>query len=251
MYDWPETTPDWDRFWEKLREAIESKGVPAPQCLARTGDHRADWTDPDLLVGQTCGWPFVSHLVGKVEPFARFDFGLGGTKGNYHSVIIASSAQKEALALIMDQGAAIAINGFDSQSGFRSLSTLLAAPLELPVDRFVVTGGHRNSVKAVAEGQAAFAAIDAVSWRLAQQYEPAANRVREIGRTGSAPGLPLITSLKYAQFGPALLQAMADTVAMLAPQMAIGLKGVVAAKAADYAVLSNPPYDRLRVARPA
>jgi ABC-type phosphate/phosphonate transport system substrate-binding protein len=61
--------------------------------------------------------------------------------------------------------------------------------------RFVETGGHRASIKAVAAGQADLAAIDAVTWELALRHEPAAASLRVIDTTKPTPGLPYICAL--------------------------------------------------------
>ncbi len=59
----------------------------------------------------------------------------------------------------------------------------------------IETGGHRNSIKAVAEGRADVAAIDCRSWHLARLYEPAAQQVQVVGWTAKRKGLPFITAL--------------------------------------------------------
>lgn len=59
--------------------------------------------------------------------------------------------------------------------------------------RIVETGGHRASVRAVAEGRADLAAIDCRSWALALRHEPCARRLVVIGWTAERPGLPYVT----------------------------------------------------------
>jgi ABC-type phosphate/phosphonate transport system substrate-binding protein len=87
----------------------------------------------------------------------------------------------------------IAFNGMDSMSGWHGLSRDAArAGRAMPGGR-LRTGSHRASIKAVASGEADFAAIDCVSWAMALAFEPAARSVHVAGWTAERPGLPLIT----------------------------------------------------------
>ncbi|MCU0789428.1 MAG: PhnD/SsuA/transferrin family substrate-binding protein [Nitratireductor sp.] len=248
MYDWPEVSPAWDRLWALIRPALAARGIEAEPELRRNPDHESQWTDPGLLVGQTCGWPFVSRLREKVVPFARFDFGLGGRPGDYHSVYI-TSGEADPGELIRDPSAIIAVNSFDSQSGFRALHELVGEPLGVPESRFLVTGGHRNSIRKVAAGKAQLAAIDAQSWRLALAHEPAAANVRVEGRSSDVPGLPLITAPAFASSSGDLFSSVSSAAGELADDVrrALGILGVVTAKAEDYAVLTSPPFGMLSV----
>ncbi len=248
MYDWPEVSGEWDDYWSLVATSLHEAGISAPARLAREGVYEDQWTQPNLLIGQTCGWPLISRLRGKVVAFARFDFALGGRDGDYSSAVIARSADQSAREILADPSAKIAINGFDSQSGFRALASLLEEPVTVSKDRFIVTGSHRNSVRAVASGHADIAAIDAVSWRLALRFEPAAKSVCWLASTAEVPGLPLITSLKNAQKASAFLAAMSDAATEMQSQNATGLIGVVAASLDDYAVLAHPRFARLQVA---
>ncbi len=248
MYDWPEVSQAWDLLWALAREQLSERGIEVAWALARDGDHEAQWTDPQLLVGQTCGWPFVSALKDKVTPFARFDFGLGGRPGDYHSVYI-TMGERDPRQLIADGNALIAVNSFASQSGFRALSELADKPITLPASRFLMTGGHRNSIRAVAEGRAQLAAIDAQSWRLALGHEPAARKLHVSGRSSNVPGLPLITAPAFTGLAPDLLEALKIAVDSLpaTERGALGLVAAVEASATDYDVLTQPPFGTVSV----
>jgi ABC-type phosphate/phosphonate transport system substrate-binding protein len=249
MYDWPEVSQFWNGLWQRASFHLQRNAIAAPAELSRDGDHEQQWESPDLLVGQTCGWPFVSRLRDKVLPFARFDFGVCDTPGDYCSVVIAADASSSPQAILNDPQAIVAVNGFDSQSGFRALSTLVGAEKTLPVDRFLVTGSHRGSIKAVAAGRAAMATIDAVSFRLAQAVEPETARVAILARTLPAPGLPLITAPRFAAQQQATFSALAAAISDIGgSQNPVGLRGIVPAGAADYAVLARPPFGSLIVA---
>jgi len=93
-------------------------------------------------------------------------------------------------------GARFAYNGPDSMSGIMGLTRDLEAlgeSLDIFASR-IETGGHRNSVRAVAEGRADVAAIDCRSWELAKLYEPAERSLHVVGWTAKRKGLPFITA---------------------------------------------------------
>lgn len=248
MYDWPEISHVWDQLWRFVRGDLVSAGMAAEEALMRPRELDAAWRDPALILGQTCGWPYVSRLRGVVAPFARFDFSLGGMPGDYHSVYIAGDGDDPA-ALLARPDARLAVNAPDSQSGFRALSELAAGPMSLPRERIVFTGSHRASIRAVAEGLADLAAIDAMSWRLALLHEPAAQQVSVAGRSSPVPGLPLVTAIAFRASVPLLFEAVSAAIEGLnsADREALGLSGVVAAGEDDYRVLEEAPFGRLAI----
>lgn len=248
MYDWPEVSGAWDRFWALAQAELAASGIEAPAALTRQDDAAALWADPGLVVSQTCGWPFVSLLSQTVIPFARFDFGLSGPPGHYCSVFIGADPGKPA-QLLASPSTTVAVNDPGSQSGFRALGECCEQPTRLPRGRILLTGSHRESIRAVAEGRAGLAAIDAVSWRLALAHEPAARKVAVLGLSDPVPGLPLITARGMAARTPALRAAISAAFRKLPCDDCglLGLKGVVPAAASDYEVLKRPPLGWLSI----
>ncbi len=57
-----------------------------------------------------------------------------------------------------------------------------------------MTGGHLNSAKAVAEGRADIAAIDALTWKMIKRWDGFAQDLREVATTTPTPALPMITA---------------------------------------------------------
>jgi ABC-type phosphate/phosphonate transport system substrate-binding protein len=81
-------------------------------------------------------------------------------------------------------------------SGIIALTRDLAAmgeSLDIFSER-IESGGHRNSIVAVAEGRADVATIDCRSWALARRFELAAGGVQVVGWTARRKGLPYITA---------------------------------------------------------
>lgn len=231
MYDWPEVRGATDAFWAALRDALRGRGIAAPDALSRDRPYGAAWTDPGLVLGQTCSLPYRTRLHGAVTLIGAIDFALAGCPpGFYRSALVAAADDpREGVGAYL--GARFAFNATDSQSGWGALTEALG-----PLDpaQGLETGAHRASIAAVAEGRAEIAAIDAVSWRLAEAWEPAAVRVRVVGLTRPTPGLPLITAAGRdpAPFAAAVEAAIAalDPV----PRAALGLRGFVPLVPEDY-----------------
>ncbi len=107
---------------------------------------------------------------------------------------------RPARLLIATPTAFIAINASTRRAAFAHFPTSPMRRSNFPAgSRFHLTGSHRNSIRAVASGEAQLAAIDAQSWWLALAHEPAADEVRMAGRSVDVPGLPLITATAFAK----------------------------------------------------
>lgn len=234
MYDWPEVQAETDALWRAIREGLRARGVEAPANLLRPGRLPEDWLSPDLLLSQTCGLPFARSLRGRVDLVAGADHGLPDlAPGTYRSRVVVR-AEDDAQGIEGLRGRVLAINSADSQSGAGSIRRVLAALPQPVVARVVETGAHRESIRAVAEGRADAAAIDAVGWELALRHDPLARRLRVVASTPETAGLPFITR----RGGPveALRTALAEAVEAVGPSVreAILLRGIVHRENADF-----------------
>ena len=194
MYDWPEIGTQTDALFSAIAERLSLLDQPAPQALTRDREPEALWQDPDLLLAQTCGYPYATVLKDKVKLVVTPGYAVDGlTPGTYCSVIITSRAKGNCPLGDLMAGR-LAYNGRVSQSGFAAALRLMES--ESVVSNFppLETGSHRASIRAVADGLADWAAIDAVSFALAERHEPATRAVTIAARTPLTPGLPLITS---------------------------------------------------------
>jgi ABC-type phosphate/phosphonate transport system substrate-binding protein len=197
MYDWPEIRPATDALWRAMRDAIRHVGITAPEELSRGGDTMALWTDPDLVLGQTCGLPFVRHLRGGVAVLGAPDHGVPGcAPGWYRSaVVVRADDPRETLAAF--RGARLAANETGSQSGWGAMAHHVAALSDgTPFfGRSGMTGSHAASAAAVAAGRADIAAVDFVTWRLIGRFRREAEALRVLMLTDPTPGLPYVTAL--------------------------------------------------------
>ncbi|MGF1445103.1 MAG: phosphate/phosphite/phosphonate ABC transporter substrate-binding protein [Pikeienuella sp.] len=195
MYDRPEIAKETDRLWALLREAIRDKGLDAPAALDRETPLRKLWSAPELVLAQSCGLPFVRVLASRVGLLGTPAYAIEGVApGEYRSALIVSDGS-QATGLAALRGARVAINAWDSQSGYAALMDA-TAPYAQQGRMFasvLVTGSHAASIEAVAAGRAHIAAIDAVTWALACRHDALTKRLRVLEWTAPTPGLPLIT----------------------------------------------------------
>jgi ABC-type phosphate/phosphonate transport system substrate-binding protein len=197
MYDLPELQAITDQWWSGLARAFRAEGISdVPDALWRKGDHRVPWMDPDLILSQTCGYPLMNGLRGKVSLVATPCYGAAECEGPDYCSIVVVHEDNPAQDIREFRGKRCVINSWDSQSGCNALRALIA-PLAQgkPFFREVkVSGGHRNSATMVANGEADVAALDCVTFALLSRHCPQALAgTRMLTLTPRAPGLPYIT----------------------------------------------------------
>lgn len=218
MYDFPEIRAATDAVWAAIRARLVAGGIAAPAALDRRADHAAVWEAPDLLLSQTCGYPYVTRLRGRVRLVATPVYRAPGCEGPRYRSVLVVRADDPARGLADLRGRRAAVNAGDSQSG---MSALRAAVAPLATDgRFfgavLSSGGHAASALAVAEGRADIAALDCVSWaHLAAHRAPLGRALRVLGTTAPAPALPFVTAAtrpepEVAALRAALAGAIAD-----------------------------------------
>lgn len=199
MYDLPHLHHHTDALWGDIRRALQGRGINAPQELTRTDDLERAWHSKELLLGQTCGLPYVTDLRNKVSLLGApiYDFPHCG-QGTYASLIIVpKDSDITALPDFIGQTDTIfAINSFMSQSGYAAMMhDWHAENLPFPTKSdFLITGTHLGAIEAVATGKADIAAIDSITWGLAISHVPHCAHVKIIAITDQTPGLPLITA---------------------------------------------------------
>jgi ABC-type phosphate/phosphonate transport system substrate-binding protein len=246
MYDLPELKWATDALGAQLLINLRRAGFPdVPYGLDREGDYKAQWTHPELLLAQTCGYPLVTLLQGKVRYLATPCYAAPYCSGPRYCSLIVVRADDPAENLPDLRGRRAAYNRSYSQSGYNALRHAVA-PLSRDGRFFgetLETGGHGASLLAVTEGRADAAAIDAVSMALLARHRPLALQpVKVIGRTASAPNLPFITrGAASDQEVERLRQALADTFAdptLDEARQALLIAGLEVLDENDYATLN-------------
>lgn len=251
-------TPHHAALWlALLRDALDAfakAGGPADVRVLHEpfGDLLALWRRGDLLLSQTCGFPYrMLGLRDAVQLIATPAFDADGCSGaEYRSVLVVSARVHDGgvTTLAACRGLRAACNGADSHSGMNAFRHAVAPHAH--DGRFFgsVTsfGSHLNVLRALGAGEADCAAIDCVTFAYVRDALPALlNDVRVIDMTASAPGLPFIASraLGDAQ-ADALRDALASAVkADAARARALRLRSFERLSPCDYDVIQRFAQD--------
>ena len=241
MYDQPEVQGANDRLWALIRDGLRARNLPAPEALTR-GDlaFMPGWLRPDLVLSQTCGFPYRAILHAKVALIGTPDYGVDGcAPGYYRSILVARAGDPRDIAAF--DGTAIAYNAPLSQSGWAAPQNH-AAKRGLRFPAGLYTGAHINSARAVAAGRADLAALDAVTWAMIQNHDPGlAGSLRVVALTDPTPGLPYIAALGTDAEGT--FAAVSDAIATLIPadRVLLHLKSLIRIPAEAYMAVPTPP----------
>lgn len=245
-------------FWGALGARIRANGLDAPATLNDDVRYDEAWLRPDLLFGQTCGYPYVQHLRGKVQLVASPVYGLPGCDGPLKCSFIIVNAGSSAQSIEELRGMRAAINEPGSNSGYNLFRAFVAR--HAIKGRFfssvLETGGHRASIDAVSSGDADVAAIDCVTFGNTLRFDPdRVAGVRILAETAKGPGLPFITAAGTPTKDLAVLRrALAETIAD--PEVAdvcdtLSLRGISLLGDADYERLAEFDRDAVRHGYPA
>ncbi len=237
MYDRPETQAANDRYWDLIRAHIDGA---TPETLTRTGDIWDHWRDPALVLSQTCGLPYRNRLHGKVALVGTPVLDLDCPPGQYFSLcLVRRSDPRNSLQAF--ENATIAVNDPLSQSGWAAPQNL-AHELGFGFTKTLLTGSHIASARAVAQGKAEIAAVDALTWTLIKRFDDIARDLRVLTQTPATPTLPYITAL--GRDAGKMRAAIGVAIETLDPKdkNLLGLKGITQIPAEDYLALPTPKF---------
>lgn len=256
MYDLPEVRWATDALWAAITVRLSAAGIAAAPGLDRALGLADLWTDPALLLSQTCGNPYVRHYRDRLRLVATPCYAAPGCDGPRYRSLLVVRADAPGDRLADFHGAVCAVNEWGSLSGW----VALAAALPEPPDRFfraaLITGAHADSMAAVATGQADIAAIDCVTHALLQRHRPAATvGLRVIGQTALAPALPLVTrrdadDATVAALQSALRGALADP-GLAEARAALLIEGIEILGEGDYDAIPPQPVNTPPVSAPS
>ncbi|WP_420211563.1 phosphate/phosphite/phosphonate ABC transporter substrate-binding protein [Burkholderia aenigmatica] len=243
-------TPRHDALWRALlRDALDAfanAGGPATDVTLPDesfDDLHALWRRDDLLLSQTCGYPYrMLGLRDVVRLIATPSFDADGCDGAHYSSVLVVSARAHAggaTTLAACRGLRAAFNGRDSHSGMNALRYAVAPHAH--DGRFfgsvAAFGSHLNVLRALASEDADCAAIDCVTFAYVRDALPELlEGIRIIGMTASAPGLPFIASRALEDTQVAALQDALDHAVTADAERArvLRLKGFERLSPADY-----------------
>ena len=241
MYGFDWLRADVRAFWAALVARLKDAGFAgAPARLSWQLSEQELWHAPNLVFGQTCGYPLMKGLTGPVRLVATPTYAAPFVEGAMYRSLVIVGKDAGITSLTQFKGKVAAINKPSSHSGYNAFRRLVAdyARQTMPeafagperagrvryFGSVLTTGSHMGSIKAVATGEADVAAIDAVSFHLiARQFPDLTGAVRILTTTLPAPGLPFITAASRSDAELRILRsALADVIgdAKLKPQMA-------------------------------
>jgi len=222
MYDLEPLREATDAWWAGIAAALRRQGFDdVPETLSREGgfsDRFDQWASPDLLLSQTCGYPLTHDFADRLKLVATPLYRARHCAGPRYCSVVVVPEDHPAVTIGDLRGGHVAVNGYDSQSGFNSLRALVA-PLARDgrfFGKVSETGRHAASLAMVAAGKADVCALDGVSFALWRRHMPELlTGTRVLTVTARAPSLPYVThagrsDTEVARLRAALAEAAAD-----------------------------------------
>lgn len=232
MYPFPALRAAYETLWAHVAARVD--GLPG--TLSWPSDIAASWTDANVVVTQTCGWPLVTELLGRVEVLGAFCHQVPGAHSHrYRAALVAT--RPGAPGDYSDARAAV--NGTGSLSGWISLLASVHGSRHADHERVLLTGSHEASLAALAAGRADVASIDAVSLAHLRRLRPElTEHLHVVGEGPLVPTLPLIvpagtSPARRDRLRAAFATAVGEPAAAPACQELL-ITGFVALDASDY-----------------
>lgn len=240
MYERPQLADAHKRLWQLIRHNLEHVGIDSPNALSQDAEEFGVWLNPELVLSQACGMPYRLGLHGKVKLVGTPDYGLEGCPAGHYRSPLVVRVDDPRTDIKEFKYSVLAFNQSISQSGYAAVYWHTHKD-DFWFNHKLKTGQHQESARAVAEGKADIASLDAVTWRMIQRYDSFADNLRVLDWTDPTPGLPLITSLTNDQDD--VFTAVSNSLAGLdeSDKMLLGIKGLVKISAGDYLAVATPP----------
>ena len=204
-------------------------------------DFPSRWLSPELLLSQTCGYPLVTSLRGKVRLIGRPSFELPHSFGGYHCSLILCRTNSPITDLAGFSGSHGLINADDSNSGMNLFRHTLSKVKE---GRFFstvsFTGAHRESIRRLKNHEGDLASIDSVTYDYLDKFQPEELKgLKIIARSDVSPCLPYITSVLRTEDEVSKIRFAMNEALKQLPEVAqdLAIKEVLPASEEDYEVL--------------
>ena len=197
MYDLPGLEPVWDSWWRGIRRHMLAAGIDGlPDRRTRLPLLADHWCQPDTVLTQTCGYPYMQGLSERWRLVATPCFDVPWCEGpRYRNLVLVGSRLRGAGGLEDLRGSRVAFNGSESHSGYNSLRAMIA-PLASGGTFFssaVETGSHLQTIEAIRSGAADCGSVDCVTFALVQHNGLVSTEGVSVLCGGPlVPGLPLI-----------------------------------------------------------
>jgi ABC-type phosphate/phosphonate transport system substrate-binding protein len=236
MYPFASVWPSYQALWRVVAERIEW----LPRELESTDDVHGTWVDPNVVVGQICGWPAAVPYRATVQVFGAFAHDVPNAVGHrYRSTLVAT---RPGVAADFAGAPAVA-NSVESLSGYVSLLAALHGIGTNAADHEVVfSGAHANSIAMLRRGEGEVAAIDTISLHHMLAEDPhALDGLHRVGAGPLVPTPPLYTPLATSPERVAELRA-AFASAVVDDRLAEALKRL---RIVGFSPLTSNDYDEV------
>ena len=118
-------------LWKSLRQGLNAAGLTHVAAeLTWPQDYHAHWLETDLLLSQSCGYPFTDDLAGKVQLVGCFAYNAPQCEGIQCASVLIARQEHACLKPEDFRGMRAAFNAPNSQSGYNAFRAW-AAPLAL------------------------------------------------------------------------------------------------------------------------
>ncbi|MFS2158115.1 phosphate/phosphite/phosphonate ABC transporter substrate-binding protein [Pseudomonas sp. Pseusp122] len=240
MYVAPPRVCEAQQTW--LREIL--RRLNAERLSADGLDLPRLWLSPDLLLTQTCGYPLMTRLQGKVQVVGRPVYHLPHSADGNHCSLLLVREDDPRQNLADFYGSHGLLNSADSNSGMNLLRQRLA-PLQRDGRFFAqvsFSGGHRDSLRLLKARRGDLAAIDSVTYDyLARDHSEEVTGLRILIESAASPCLPYITA---RDVDPEPIRQAMNSALLALPEVAeiLAIEQVLPASEADYHVLLD--YER-------
>jgi ABC-type phosphate/phosphonate transport system substrate-binding protein len=239
MYARPENRAAHDVLWALIRDGLRTRNIAAPDALDHDIDHMDLWARDDLVLSHICNLPYRAQFRGQVTLIGASDYGLPDNAPGHYSSLFVVRADSPAATPAEMATARFACNGILSQSGYGA-AQLWAQAHGFAFGDPLITGAHRASIAAVADGRADIATIDAQTWWIETQNNPDVRRLKVIGQTHNGPGMTFIA--RAGQDPKPYFEAITSAIGDLpkAQRDILNLRGIIAHPQSAYD-LPQPP----------
>ncbi len=239
MYTRPELENAHNNYWALIRQNLTDKGIDSPETLSQDAEEFSVWNDPELVLSQTCGMPYRTWLHGKVTLIGTPDFDIKDCPAGYYRSAIIIRANDIRKTLPEFEDACFAFNQTFSQSGYAAPYWHLK-PLGFWFQNKLHVHQHINAARAVAEGRADIAAIDAITWRLLKKYEIFADKLQVLEWTEPTPALPYIAAFNVPR--EPTFNAVSNAIDAMSSKVRalLGIKQIVYIPPEAYLAIKNP-----------
>ncbi|WP_229477206.1 phosphate/phosphite/phosphonate ABC transporter substrate-binding protein [Massilia rubra] len=233
---------DYEALFDALVDVLRADGMLDAVELEREPVLPDFWKRPDMLLSQTCGYPYLTQLREHVRLLATPAYEFDGCAGaDYASALVVRDGS--GIATLADaRGRRAAANDIYSNSGMNALRHAVA-PFARDGRFFsgvTWSGSHRASLALVQSGAADLAAIDCVTLGYLRREQPSSlDGISILRYSAPSPGLPFVTG---AAVPDALRQRLRD--ALLAPAAALA-ELLPALSIGHFAPCSMHDYERI------